>query len=210
MRTSIYIDGFNLYYGCLRGTPYKWLDLMRLFQTVLSSEHQIDNIHYFTARVRPSADDPQVHIRQDIYFRALQKHCPSVQIHLGHFLRHKVDMPLARPPESGSKLARVIKTEEKGSDVNLSVHLLNDAWLNAYDCGVIVSNDSDITEAMQLIRKHHPQKVLGLITPGLHRRTSKQLQNHAHFMREIRSTALADAQLPDVIPGSKLHKPENW
>jgi hypothetical protein len=24
---NFYIDGFNLYYGCLKGSPYKWLDL---------------------------------------------------------------------------------------------------------------------------------------------------------------------------------------
>jgi hypothetical protein len=27
LRTNVYVDGFNLYYGCLKGTPYKWLDL---------------------------------------------------------------------------------------------------------------------------------------------------------------------------------------
>lgn len=25
--TNVYIDGFNLYYGALKGSPYKWLDL---------------------------------------------------------------------------------------------------------------------------------------------------------------------------------------
>jgi uncharacterized LabA/DUF88 family protein len=58
----------------------------------------------------------------------------------------------------------VIKTEEKGSDVNLAVHLLNDGWLDAYDCAVVVSNDSDIAEAMRLVRHHHGKRI-GLITP---------------------------------------------
>jgi 6-hydroxy-3-succinoylpyridine 3-monooxygenase len=31
LRTRIYIDGYNFYYGCLRGTPHKWLDLLPLF-----------------------------------------------------------------------------------------------------------------------------------------------------------------------------------
>jgi hypothetical protein len=84
----------------------------------------------FTARVRSSPEDVDVHLRQDIYFRALQKHCPHLKLHFGHFLRHKVYMPLAKPDTMGATSARVIKTEEKGSDVNLSVHLLNDAWLN--------------------------------------------------------------------------------
>lgn len=37
MLTNVYVDGFNLYYGCLKGTPYKWLDLGALFQALLPS-----------------------------------------------------------------------------------------------------------------------------------------------------------------------------
>jgi hypothetical protein len=25
-RTNVYIDGFNLFYGALKASPYKWLD----------------------------------------------------------------------------------------------------------------------------------------------------------------------------------------
>jgi 6-hydroxy-3-succinoylpyridine 3-monooxygenase len=32
LRTRVYVDGYNLYYGCLKGTPYKWLDLLKLFE----------------------------------------------------------------------------------------------------------------------------------------------------------------------------------
>lgn len=35
MRTFVYVDGFNLYYGALKGKPWKWLDLPALFATVL-------------------------------------------------------------------------------------------------------------------------------------------------------------------------------
>ena len=31
MKTTLYIDGFNLYYGVLKGSPYKWLDVVKLF-----------------------------------------------------------------------------------------------------------------------------------------------------------------------------------
>lgn len=30
LKTNVYIDGFNLYYGCVRGTLHKWLDLAAL------------------------------------------------------------------------------------------------------------------------------------------------------------------------------------
>src|SRR5712691_4425208 len=49
-KVNVYIDGFNLYYGALKGTPYKWLDLGRLCQALLPSD-TIQEIKYFTARV---------------------------------------------------------------------------------------------------------------------------------------------------------------
>jgi hypothetical protein len=30
MRAYVYVDGFNLYYGALKGTKFKWLDLKKL------------------------------------------------------------------------------------------------------------------------------------------------------------------------------------
>ena len=165
MRTSIYVDGFNLYYGAVRNTPWKWLDVSALFRLVLKPYHRIGTIKYFTARVRPTANDPSKAERQDFFLQALKHHCPEVEIHFGHFLSHEVPMPLA---PDGKKSVTVIKTEEKGSDVTLAVHLLNDAWLNAYDCAVVVSNDSDLAEAMRLAKLRN--KRIGLITPSTDRR----------------------------------------
>ena len=55
MRTFVYVDGFNLYYGALRGTPWKWLDLPALFAKVLQPRHDILKVKYFTARVSGTA-----------------------------------------------------------------------------------------------------------------------------------------------------------
>ena len=44
MRTYVYVDGFNLYYGALKNSPWKWLDLFALFQEILQPHHQILNI----------------------------------------------------------------------------------------------------------------------------------------------------------------------
>jgi len=30
LRTRVYIDGYNLYYGCLKNSPHKWLDVRAL------------------------------------------------------------------------------------------------------------------------------------------------------------------------------------
>jgi hypothetical protein len=207
MRTIIYVDGFNLYYRAVKGTPWKWLDLLALFRAVLQPHHQIVRIKYFTARVTGTADDPGKPQRQDLYLRALQHHRPEVEVILGHFLSHTVKAPLA-DPGAGPRLVEVVKTEEKGSDVNLAVHLLNDAWLDRYDCAVVVTNGSDIAEAMRLVKAHRAKRI-GLLTPGSSH-PSRQLLAHADFSRHVRRSALQASQLPSPIPGTRLRKPPRW
>ena len=128
-------------------------------------------------------------------------------MYFGHFLSHAVRMPLARP-EGNRRTVEVVRTEEKGSDVNLSVHLLNDGWPDLCDSAVVVSNDSDIAEAIRLARQHHGKRI-GLVTPGT-RAPSRQLLAHADFARRIRTSALGRSQLPDPIPGTNIHRPGNW
>ena len=211
MKTVVYVDGFNLYYGCLKGTAYKWLDLKNLFKSLLKPQNEIIKIKYFTAKVRATQTDLSAPQRQETYIRALEKHIPEISVHYGHFLQHRQRMANANPPPN---TLEVIKTEEKGSDVNLAVQMLNDAWLARYDCAVVVSNDSDMAESMKLIRQYHQNRVLGLITPNRNRtnRTSQQLETvHAHFVRTIRSTnLLSRCQLPATIPGTNIHKPPQW
>ncbi|EUA68538.1 hypothetical protein I541_5545 [Mycobacteroides abscessus] len=54
----------------------------------LPSWHTINRIRYFTAKVTPTPNDPDIGNRQQVYLRALRT-LPSVSIHEGHFLRHK-------------------------------------------------------------------------------------------------------------------------
>lgn len=207
LRTIVYVDGFNFYYGQLRGTPWKWLDLPRLFETVLGPQNELIKVKYFTAKIQPTSRDPDANLRQDTYFRALKRHCERVEIHLGHFLRHQVGMEHANPPP---EVVKVWKNEEKGSDVNLALQLLNDAWLDRYDCAVVVSNDSDLATSLHLVRSQH-RKVIGLITPGApKRKTSRQLLSKADFVRPIRTHALQSSLLPDPITGTRIHKPASW
>lgn len=206
-RTIVYVDGFNFYYGEVRGTPWKWLDPVALFQKLLGPQNTLVKIKYFTARVQPSTSDPTVQDRQDAYLRALQAHCPLVDLYYGHFLRHRISMEHANPPPPS---VAVWKNEEKGSDVNLALHVLNDAWLNAYDCAVIVSNDSDLAESLRMVKAQN-HKLIGLVTPGAPlRKTSRQLRAHADFVKPIRTWMLQSSQLPNPIPGTTIHKPAGW
>lgn len=208
MKTNIYIDGFNLYYGCVKGTPFRWLDVARLSSLLLPKGHQIHRIRYFTARVSARPKDPDAPTRQQIYLRALAT-LPNLSISFGHFLTSKVRMPLAAPVLNGPTHALVIKTEEKGSDVNLASHLLLDAFRQDCDAAFVVSNDSDLLEPIRIARREFGLTV-GLACP--HKRPSHVLQQEADFVRTIRAGALRASQFPPVLTDTTgtFSKPAVW
>src|SRR5215203_357311 len=97
MRTNVYIDGFNLFYGCLKGSPYKWLDIEALCRRLLPRDH-INRIRYFTALVTARPGDLQQPVRQETYLRALET-LPTVTVHLGEFYVNRVRMPVGKSIE---------------------------------------------------------------------------------------------------------------
>jgi uncharacterized LabA/DUF88 family protein len=190
-RTIVYIDGFNLYYGALKGTPYKWLDIEALARR-LAPRDQLVAVRYFTARVRPQRSDPQQPQRQQAYLRALGT-LPTVTIHFGHYLSHATRMPLAHPRRGEARTVEVIKTEEKGSDVNLATCLLLDAFRGRCDKAVVVTNDSDLQEP---IRVAEEELGLGVVIVNPHPRLRRSLALRASAMRQLREATVAACQLP--------------
>ena len=209
MRTIVYVDGFNLFYGSLKGTPYKWLDMQRLFTEMLQPHHNIIKVKYFTARLSTKMR-PEKAARQRVYLGAITNCCENLEIYYGHFLTQTRVARLA-DPIFGRKTAKIISTEEKGTDVNLASHLLDDGWRNNFDCAVIVSNDSDFSEAIRLV-KRLDGKQIGIFFPFRKNKTrrSKQLLGLADFNRDVRENALRRCQLPEKIPGSSIFKPSKW
>ena len=204
MRTTIYVDGLNLYYRALKKTPYKWLDLSGLFRDILRPHHDIKKIKYFTTKVSGTASSR----RQEVYLNALNTHCRNLEIIRGFVKVRKMRLPLAHPKPGQRREVDVLKVEEKGTDVNLAVHLIDDAWRDNYDCAVVVSNDSDLTEAMRKVSLV-PNKKVGLINPANNQPPGK-LRNHALFSLFIKPGVLKRNQLPSPIPGTTILKPTTW
>ncbi len=209
MSTNVYIDGFNLYYGCVKDTPYRWLNLEALCRRLLPRE-QINRIRYYTARVTDRPNSPGGPVRQETYLRALRT-LPSVSIHFVHFLTNRTTMPLADQPARGRRVVEVLKTEEKGSDVNLASHLLLDGFRKDYETAVILSNDSDLSEPVRIAR-HELGRRVGIVNPHHTRRRSRELSQEAHFFKQIRESSLRDCLFPDTLTDAtgRFHKPKGW
>lgn len=107
--------------------------------------------------VKPTEDDPKKPERQNTHIRALKHHSKNLNVFYGRFAQQVARAPLlyrqdgspARKSDYLNHLnigrsVTILKTEEKKTDVNIAVHLLNDAWLNNYECAVLVSNDSGL------------------------------------------------------------------
>lgn len=236
LRLGFYVDGLNFYYGALRGGPNKWLDL-QLYAQFLFPHDELVVVHYFTARVKARANDPRGPMRQEMYLRALSTR-KKVIVHHGRFtsrVKSRVLADASTPPRQlfiphfrpgrvfdvmwqdkvrrrtdGVSRARVVIEEEKGSDVNLGVHLVNDAARGRIDKAIIVSNDSDLAEALQVAREFGCK--VGLLNPHSSP-TSKHLRAAADFEVPFRKEFLARCQFPSVVvdsSGRELHKPREW
>lgn len=210
MRVRVYVDGFNLYYRALRGTPYKWLNPLALAREVLDPCDTIDRIRYFTARVSPRAGDPDAPKRQQAYLSALSS-LPELSVHYGRFLPKTKWRPVVHPVWNPHVLIEIHDTEEKGSDVNLAAHLLNDGWRDRYDVALVMSQDTDLCEPLRMV-KSDLRKGVGLVCLD-GRQPNKRLGSVADFVRHVTPQRLASSQFSDPVlarNGRPARKPESW
>ncbi|RON75824.1 hypothetical protein BK675_10935 [Pseudomonas fluorescens] len=217
MKTIVYVDGFNLYYRALKGTAFKWLDLLALCQAVLPKHCDIIGINFYTARISGRID-PSSPRDQQTYLKALST-LPMLQVHLGSFQVKDKEMFLAQPPKlrprnatplnPSPRFATVVKSEEKGSDVNLGVHLVRDALLGRFEHAAVITNDTDLCEPLRIV-KEDAKLPLTLMTPVS--RPAENLRRLATHLRNI-TPYLGPAQFPPAIQisdGKVINRPPGW
>ena len=218
LRTIVYVDGYNLYYGLLRKSKLKWLDLFSLFNDhVLDDRASLLEVRYYTAPVLGRmSDDLKSTQRQRTYLQALRKmHSGKVVIIEGKILATTPFQRLVRqiPEAPHLEKVQVFDFNEKKTDVNLASDMLAGAWTGAFDQAVLCSNDSDLEGAFSTIKKHLPHLRLGLVAPILgadHRHISKDLSQYADWSKILSPVHLKNSQLPDRIPNSRLRRPDIW
>ena len=203
-RVSVYIDGFNLYYG-LRSKGwrrYYWLDLRKLSENLLRRDQRLISVRYFTAPVLPRWDNPGQQDRQRTYLQALAT-LPGLCIHQGYFLIKGYTCP--------SCGANQQTFEEKMTDVNIAVELLGDAQDDVFDTAIIISGDSDLSGTVNAVRRRYPNKRVIVAFPP--NRVSKQLRQVSNASFTIGRRRFSASLLPEQVQtadGYVITKPAEW
>lgn len=229
--TAVYIDGYNLYYGRVRRTSYKWLDVVKLFEHLLHEqdpEAQLDFVRYFSAPAlaRFATHGQASTEAQQSYHRALcQLYPEKFAITLGSHSFDRAGTLIPRfqegQPYRRDDRVRVWKLEEKKTDVNLALAMYRDACSGRFQQMVVCSNDSDVEPALEALRLDFPNLTLGVVAPrhppraGIrsHRAVSSSLSQHADWTRHhLRDEELDRAQLPPRLHTGKkpILKPPHW
>lgn len=224
MSANVYIDGFNVYYCAVKQTSHKWLNLLALCN-ILFPTIGINKIKYFSARVKALLHDPSAPTRQDTYWRALRT-ISNLEIIEGNFVSWPKLLPqspfayvrgVTNPPQK----VRVERTEEKGSDVNLAVYLVYDNCTKDADESIVISNDSDLSNAIEIVTSSlgrpvtivNPNRTNRVHSDPRHCSLQQDLRRvSTNYVLSINTSVLRRAQFPPTMvdPNGTFTKPTNW
>lgn len=201
-QVTAYIDGFNLYNGVKEryGRKYLWLDLEDMVNRLLQQDQVFNRVKYFTSRVR---NDEQSLFRQRTYLHALAAHCRYIDIIEGRFQEKTAHCKGCR---------RTWRTyEEKETDVNIAVAMVEDAVSGEFDTAMVVSGDSDLAPAIRAVRRLRPGvKIVSVFPP---RRSSEELRRLSDAAFTIGEGVIRDSLLPDAVrrnDGKVFTRPRSW
>jgi 6-hydroxy-3-succinoylpyridine 3-monooxygenase len=205
-KSIIYIDGFNLYYGALKGGSHKWLNLQRYFEMIRPHD-DIQAIRYFTAMISGS------HLaNQEAYLRALET-LPLVEIILGRFKAKQITCTNPECTYTGSR--KFISPEEKRTDVNIAVGMLDDAYQNLAERFILISGDSDLVPAVTMLKTRFPDKQVIVYVPARNavRGAAVELRSAADTARMLPLEKMKVAQFSARVAagdGGCIAKPTDW
>jgi len=187
-RCTITIDAFNWYYGIFVNRPdWKWLNIQSYFEA-LRLDEDVVGICFFTAIVQPQVHVSPKRDRQKRYLTAL-KGQPKVEVILGKYQERTVTCQASACPRH----LEYRVGEEKKTDVNIAVRLMDDAINHRTESMVIVSADSDLEPAVEWVRKHHPSIKVSVYIPALPEELNRRRNdNYQRMQVPCRLLPLAD------------------
>jgi uncharacterized LabA/DUF88 family protein len=203
-RVISFIDGFNLYHAIerLHRPELKWLNLMALSRSLISSKTEILNgVYYFSAY--PHHMSEPVQKRHRTYVKALE--LQNVQPVLGSFKEKDRKCTACHYRWKGH--------EEKQTDVNIALFLLDLAYRDAFDRALVISNDSDLVPAIRMVKERFSKKRITTVAPP-HCKHSNELIKVSSDKTKINIEQLERCLLPAVIKDASrlisISRPEEY
>ena len=193
-RTVAFIDGFNLYHAIddLGQPKYKRLDLWSLCETFAPQGHfDLQKVYYFSAIAKWQ---PPAATRHREYVKALKVR--GVRPVLGKFKD--------KDRECRSCGATWVAHEEKETDVNIALYMLDGAYTNEYDQAILISGDSDLAPPVKMLRQRFPGKKVKVLTPPGRNHSfelRRALESYNHI-KKIKPIHLERNLLPEHILSS--------
>ncbi len=157
-KVSVLIDGFNLYHAIekLNKPHLKWVNVVKLAECFIDPLHEeIYRVLFFTAS--PKHTPLKVQIKHEFYTKELMQH--GVQVVEGKFKQKFIDF------RHNGEMHQKKTHEEKETDVNLALAILEDAYEHISDKLLVITNDSDISPAIRMARKKNTNLKINVITP---------------------------------------------
>ncbi len=209
-RTTIFVDGLNFHYGVARRFGVRWVNPVALCHRVLSPRwHDVAELRLYTSIFIEGDGDQADPIGQQMHLRALQ--CQNaVTLRFGHFKSRRERLTLELPDGSAGERVPVLALREKGSDVNLAADLVHLAHRGRFQSAVVVSNDSDLAGAIQIVRQDIGLPV-GVINPQSGRLV-RELADVASFVRTLRRQDVMASVLPTRLQDAHgpIECPVGW
>ncbi|MEN9599293.1 MAG: hypothetical protein RL596_1612 [Bacteroidota bacterium] len=199
-RVVAYIDGFNLYFGMKQnGNDSLWLNVQALVKSLLKANQQLVYTKYFTSRVRNNPDKEK---RQKIYIEALET-LADCDIIYGHYQSH-----IEKCRKCGHTYPY---SNEKMTDVNIAVSMMEDAFADKYETAFLISGDSDLIPPVNSIHQLFPQKRVFVAFPP--NRFNVSVKNAAKGSMTIGKSSLRNTQFNNSLVNTSsylIKRPEEW
>lgn len=199
-KVMAFIDGFNLYHSIddlQINNHLKWLDIWKLCESSLNETEKLIAVKYFTAYTEWNRRKVA---RHKIYIRALES--SGVEIVRGRFAKEtKTDI------NTGN---RVEIYEEKETDINIAISLINHAVNDDYDQALVITADSDQVPTLEMVRNKFEKEIRLLIPMN---RRADELKRNATFHETLSVSKLESCLFPDTVQldgDNQITKPENW
>ena len=204
-RVISFVDGFNLYHAIhdLRQPHLKWVDLWALSEVFIKSRSQrLETVYYFSAFANWL---PAQKKRHTAYVQALIAN--GVTPIMAKFKKKD-----RKCPECGH---RWVGHEEKETDVNIALALLNGAYKDEFDHAFVISRDSDLSPAIRMLRAEFPTKGVTVVAPPNRGHSTELLSMVPPPLKaKIRIRHLDRCLMPEIVqdPGGNVVaiRPENY